>query len=162
MSAEKKKQMGVLGLVVALIVVLMGGLLFVGAVSGWFDDPKIVLDAEYYTSEPELKDLSVDKYEELINSKKSFLVFVDQGSCVTADRLRGYTKDYLEAHGVSAYRMMFSEMKESSLHNFVKYYPSVVIIDKGVVKTFLRADSDADSGMYNDYNMFEEWMGRYL
>ena len=48
MAEERYKNGAVLGLVVALVVILIGGVLFVGAVSGWFDDPKITLDREYY------------------------------------------------------------------------------------------------------------------
>ena len=154
--------MGVLGLVIALVVVLIGGVLFVGAVSGWFDDPKVVLDAEYYTERVEFIDLTASEYEELAQAKKTFVVFVDQGGCTTADRLREYVKSYMVEKGISAYRMMFSEVKESSLHNQVKYYPSVAIIDKGVVRGYLRADSDADAGIYNNYDEFREWMRKYL
>ena len=49
MSAEKKKQMGVLGLIICLLVTLIGSLLFVGAVSGWFDEPKVIIGEEYHT-----------------------------------------------------------------------------------------------------------------
>ena len=75
MSAEKKKQMGVLGLVIALVVVLFGGVLFVGAVSGWFDGTGVVLDAEYKcgeTCDGELIDLTASGYEELVGSGASF------------------------------------------------------------------------------------------
>ena len=158
MSAEKKKQMGVLALIVLLIVVLVGSLLFVGAVSGWFEDSKVVLSEEYYTESSELKDLSVEEYQNLINDEKSFLIFVDQKECKTADRLRGYMEDYMKDKGVMVYRMMFSEAKDSSLHDYVKYYPSVVIINKGRIRTFLRADSNEDTNKYNEYEAFMAWM----
>ena len=67
MSAEKKKQMGVLGLIVALVVVLMGGVLFVGAVSGWFNDPKVKLSEEYYGEFQDFTDLSKEEYEKLVD-----------------------------------------------------------------------------------------------
>lgn len=162
MSAEKKKQMGVLGLIICLMITLIGSLLFVGAVSGWFDEPKVNIDAEYRTDVPELKDISREEYQALIDEKKSFVVFVDQNECTTADRLRGYMNDYMKEHGVMAFRIMFSEAKESSLHDFVKYYPSVAIVDKGVVKFFLRADSDEDVEPYNDYGAFRGWMDGHL
>lgn len=162
MSKDKKKQVGVLGLIVALIVVLMGGILFVGAVSGWFDDSKVVLDAEYYKDSGEFMDLTAGEYEALVGSKKSFVVFVDQSGCTTADRLREYTEQYMKERGIVVYRMMFSEVKESSLREFVKYYPSVAIVDKGVVKGYLRADSDEDAGIYNNYEEFKNWMNRFL
>ena len=49
MGKEKKQQAKILGLIIGLVAVLIGGLLFMGAVSGWFDDEKIVLDKEYYS-----------------------------------------------------------------------------------------------------------------
>lgn len=158
MGKDKKKQLGVLGLIIALIVVLFGGLIFMGAVAGWFDDPKVVIDASYLTDEPVLKDSTADDYSLFMDSKTSFLLFVDQDGCTTADRLREFMKNYITEKGVVAYKIMFEDMKGTSLHDFVKYYPSVVIIDKGEVKYYLRADSDEDADMYNDYDTFKNWM----
>ena len=162
MADKECKNGGVLALVVALVAVLIGGVLFVGAVSGWFDDSRVKLDAEYYTDESELMNLTVDGYEGLIEAKKSFVVFVDQTGCTTADRLREYVMGYMDDVGMSGYKMMFGEMKESSLHEFVKYYPSVVIIDKGRVAKWLRADEDEDAEIYNDYDAFKDWMNKNL
>lgn len=162
MSTDKKQQLGVLGLVVALVAVLMGGVLFVGAASGWFDDRKVRLDAEYYVDGAELIVLSADEYEGLVGAKKSFIVFVDQDGCDAADKLREYIDRYMTETGVLAYQMMFEEMKESSLHEKVKYYPSVVVVDGGVVRAYLRADSDEDAEIYNNYEAFKTWMEKIL
>lgn len=162
MGAGKKEQGKVSGLIIALVVVLAGGVLFVGAVSGWFDDSKVVLDAEYYGEGAEFMELTASEYEELVEAKKSFVVFIDQGGCTTADRLRGYVLDWVGKNGVKVYRMMFSEVKESSLHSEVKYYPSVAVISKGKVKGYLRADEDEDAEAYNYYEAFKEWIGKYL
>ncbi|MDO5452111.1 MAG: hypothetical protein Q4F56_03420, partial [Candidatus Saccharibacteria bacterium] len=73
MGAEKKKQAGVLGLIVALVMVLFGSLLFMGLV-GWFGEAKITLDAEYICGEEcdgEYLNLAKDDYETLIGNKKS-------------------------------------------------------------------------------------------
>ncbi len=152
-------------LVLALVMVVGGAVLFVGAVSGWFGGGlKTALDAEYYCTECDGKymDLSGEEYEKLISDKKSFVVLIDQGGCTTADRLKRYMSEYAKSVGVKVYRMMFSDMKETSLHNSVKYYPSVVVISKGRVAGFLRADSDDDAKMYNDYEAFKGWVERYL
>lgn len=165
MGAEKKKQLGVLGLIIALVVVLVGSLVFVGAVSGWFDDPKVMLDSEYVCDNDsgcDYLELTAGEYDELVKAQKSFVVFVDQDGCTTADRLRGYVLDWATSAGVKVYRMMFSEVKKTSLHDYVKYYPSVAIVDKGMVRGYLRADSDEDVEMYNDYDAFNEWVGRYI
>lgn len=133
-----------------------------GAVSGWFDDPKVKLDAEYYADGAEFMKLSAGEYEGLVESKKSFVVFVDQGGCTTADRLREYVTRYMTETGILVYRMMFEEIKETSLHEQVKYYPSVAIVSKGRVVAWLRADSDEDAKMYNDYDTFKAWMEKYI
>lgn len=165
MTGDETKSGGVLWLVVGLVVVLIGGVLFVGAVSGWFDDPKVALSAEYYCGEEcsgEFMELTKDEYERLIEEKKSFVVFVDQGGCTTADRVRGYVEDYAKEAGVKVYRIMFPEMKETSLHEEVKYYPSVVVVSRGKVVGWLKADSDEDAAAYNNFGDFQNWILRYL
>lgn len=165
MSAEKKKQKKVLGLVVGLVVVLFGGMLFVGAVSGWFDNSKIVLDEEYYCKDEcdnQLMELTAQEYEQLVDSHKSFLILIDQGGCKTAEQLRGFMEDYAREKGVKVYRMMFEEMKKTPLHNNIKYYPSVAIISRGHLMQFLRADVDEDADKYNDYEAFSEWLEHIL
>ena len=162
MGAEKKKQMGVLGLIVALVVVLMGGVLFVGAVSGWFDDPKIRLSEEYYGEFGDFANLTGEEYERLVGEGKSFVVFVDQEGCDTADKLEGFVRNWASNVGVRVYRMMFENAKETSLHDFVKYYPSLVMVSRGKPVAWLRADADEDADAYNEEGVFREWSSRYL
>lgn len=165
MSAEKKKQMGALGLIIALVAVLFGGVLFVGATSGWFDSTKVTLDSEYVCGEMcdgGLMELNAEGYNELEAKEKSFVVFVDQEGCTTADKLREFVQNYTREMGIKAYRMMFAQVKESSLHNNVKYYPSVAIVSKGRVVGALRADSDEDAAAYNDNVAFRAWIEKYL
>ena len=87
---------------------------------------------------------------------------VDQSGCTTADRLREYVTRYMTETGILVYRMMFAEVKESSLHEKVKYYPSVAVVSKGKIVAYLRADEDADADKYNDYDAFKAWIGKYL
>lgn len=163
MGKEKKQQAKILGLIIGLVAVLIGGLLFMGAVSGWFDDEKIVLDKEYYSEDNvDFLELGADKYEDLVKNKKSFIVFVDQNGCTTADRLREYITQYAKDNNIAVYRMMFSESKDSSLNEYVKYYPSVAFVDKGLPRRYLRADSDEDADIYNNYNSFRNWMNQHL
>lgn len=160
---KEKRQLSVPGLVIALVAVLALSVVFMGAIAGWFDDPKVVLDAEYACEGGcEMVDLAGAEYEELVDEGKSFVVFVDQGGCTTADRLRGYVEDWAAEAGVRVYRMMFTEARETSLHEFVKYYPSFVVVSRGRVVGYLRADSDEDADAYNDEGAFYEWVGKWL
>ena len=159
---QKKDKKNTIFLLAGLLFVVFGSILFIGAVSGWFGSSKVVIDKEYYSEDVSFLDLDINKYEELIDAKRSFIVFVDQDGCTTADRLREYITGFMSKNGVSVYKMMFSDMKESSLHDFVKYYPSVVLISKGKPVVWLRADSDEDSEMYNNYDAFKKWINKYL
>ena len=162
---DKLSKLKLWQLAIMLIIVVAVTILFAGAVGGWFGSAKVILDAEYYCNEDcssEYIELSSGEYEELIGNKKSFVILIDQGGCKTADKLRGYVKDYAREAGIKVYRMMFEDMKETSLHEKVKYYPSVVVVSKGRVIGFLRADSDEDSDAYNDYDAFTEWIRRYF
>ena len=162
MSAEKKKQMGVLGLIVALVAVLMGGVLFVGAVSGWFDDSKVRLSREYYGEFGDFMGLSKGEYEKLTEERKSFVIFVDQDGCTTADKLEGFVRDWASEKKVKVYRMMFSDALTTSLHESVRYYPSVVVVRDGKPVAWLRADADEDADAYNEAGAFRTWISKYL
>ena len=159
------KNLKVWQLVLLLVIVIGGSVLFVGLSSGWFSSVNVKLSPEYLCGENcdgEFLDLTPEEYEKLVAEKKSFMVFVDQGGCTTADRLRGFVKDYASSSGIRVYRIDFSDMKETSLHESVKYYPSVALVSSGKVVGFLRADSDEDSDAYNKYEAFLDWMGKYV
>lgn len=152
-------------LVLLLLVIVGGGVIFIGAMAGWFDEKRVVLSEEMYCGsgcEDYLLDIDVSRYNELIETKKSFIMLVDQGGCKTADKLRGFVEDYAREVGVMVYRIMFDEMRETSLHDYVKYYPSVVVVSRGMPVAWLRADKDEDADEYNNYEVFKLWIQKYL
>ncbi|MBR3323916.1 hypothetical protein IKG24_00025 [Candidatus Saccharibacteria bacterium] len=155
------KKLKVWQLLLGLLFVVGGATLFVLAVSGVFGGAKVKLSSEYICGEScdgEYIELSADDYEKLIADKKSFVIFVDQGGCTTADRLEGFVKDWSINNGIKVYKIMFEDMKKTSLYNSVKYYPSVAVVSSGKVVNFLRADSDEDADAYNKYDAFLNWM----
>ena len=93
---------------------------------------------------------------------KSFVVVVDQGGCTTADRIKEYAEKYSNKRFFQIFKIMYSGIKETNLKEAVKYYPSVVVISKGKVIVALRADSDEDALMYNNYDDFENWMNKHI
>ena len=159
------KSLKVWQLSLGLLLVVGGTIAYVMAIAGVFNAPRAEISEEYLcgdTCDGEYMELGTDEYEKLINDQKSFVVMVDQGGCTTADRLKGYTKDFAASKGFKVYKMMFEDMKKTSMHDFVKYYPSVVVVSRGKVIGFLRADADEDSDMYNNYEDFSNWLAKYL
>ena len=160
----KKKK--IIGLVCVLILVVVGGVLFIGAVSGWFSGPSIaVIDNEYRCEAKCVLDLSYidgEEYEKMVLEGKSFVVVVDQGGCVTAGKLKDFAYDYSNAHRFTIFRIDFADVKEISLGEYVEFYPSVAVISRGRVLTWLRADSDEDAPAYNNYSDFEAYLDQFV
>ncbi|MBQ2695402.1 hypothetical protein IJG04_02070 [Candidatus Saccharibacteria bacterium] len=159
---KKKKVPNVAVLVVALVAVLGFGVLMAGGMSGWFDDGRASIDTEYYVENPEYIDLSVDGYNDLVEDKKSFVIFVDQSGCHTAEKIRDNLREYMEEKGLNVYHMMFADLKETSLYNYVRYYPSVVVVERGVPLVWLRADVDDDAEAYNNYEALAGWLNQHI
>ena len=161
-SKEKKEQGGILGFIIIFIIVLIGFVVIGGIKNGWFNDEKVVLNEEYVGDFTEFKTISAAEYEELINKNDSFILLVDQSGCDTADKVRGFAENWGKEKGVKVLRIMFAEMRETSLHDEIKYYPSVAVISKGRLIGFLRADKDEDAEKFNNYETFESWLGEFF
>ena len=164
---NKKQRRQIAGLIIALMVVLVGGVVFMGAVSGWFGASKIVLGDEYHCRDQDCDgdnflELRADEYDNLVNAKKSFVVFVDKDGCVTASKMREFIIEYIDKNNIRFYRIAYEDMKESLLHNKIKYYPSVAIVSNGNVVAWLRSDSDDDTEKYNNREALINWLDTYL
>ena len=137
-----------------------GGQPYIGGESG-----TVVLDTDFDCGEKcEGNFINVDSigYENLILNQKSFIVIVDQTACVTGDRLRGFIDDYVGDSGLKVYRIMFEDMKQTSLYDKITYYPSVAIISEGKMVAWLDAESNEDKPMYDEYESFVAWLNKYI
>ena len=164
-NKTNNKRKSIILLLIGLVAVVGFSVVFIGAVSGWFSSASIVLDEEYICGdecEGEFINISAAEYENLVSNEKSFIVFVDQDGCLMANMMREFVQDYVKEKGIKSLRIMFEEMKQTSLYDKVDFYPSVAIISKGIVVDWLKADSDEDTSAYNDYDEFRVWMDSYL
>ena len=161
----KNLRIGTPILITALIIIVLGSVIFAGALAGWFSNNRATLDENdhcYENCDRDFNELTAEEYEEKVNNGDSFVLFVDQTGCYTADGLREFVLNWSASKGVKPYKMMFSTVKNSSLHDYVKYYPSVGVISKGHPIVWLRADEDEDSDAYNYEDKFNEWLSKYL
>ena len=112
-------------------------------------------------SRAEVVDLSIPEYNKMVSDKSSGLIFVDQGGCVTAERMRGFIDEISAEENVKFYRMMWSDAKETSLKDNIPYYPSLAIMKDGKIVAALRANSDEDGPIYNDKKLLLDWISKY-
>lgn len=153
-SRKDHKRTLVLGTVIIVALCIIGGLAF------WCfnkNSGKIQLEKELY-GRSEAIDIDAGKYQDLVAQKKSFVILVDKPGCVTTETMRENMKDM----NFRYYRIMLDEMKASTLHDYVKLAPSVAIVNKGKVITWLKADSNEDVERYNDKKALKDWLESYI
>ena len=107
-------------------------------------------------------DIKKDDYESLINEKKSFIIMIDKPDCYTTADMRKRMESFPNNMQFKYYRIMWSQAKGSSLHEKVKYAPSVAIIHNGKIVDFLDADSDEDTPKYNETQALQDWIKGYI
>lgn len=120
-----------------------------------------LLDSQYYTTS-EQADINGAEYEQLIKNKASFVLFVDMAGCITANGLRNMLSEITSEHQLQFLHIMWPEAKDTSLHDSVKYYPSIVIVKDGKIVDFLKADLDEHAKYYNSTSDLFNWLMHYI
>ncbi|MBR3368611.1 hypothetical protein IKG45_02350 [Candidatus Saccharibacteria bacterium] len=146
------------------VVILGAVFLVIGAVGliiTALSNQKFSLDSDQLGS-TEYIDITGEEYEKLLNEKKSFLVFVDQSGCITAEGLRKNLEEIQKERNFKVYRIMFSDARETSMSEYVKFYPSLVIVGQGEIKSWLKADADEDTERYKTKVDLEDWLNKYI
>ena len=127
----------------------------------------VVLDAEYLNTDGNQIEIAkkVDEksvvpfFEQLINDKKSFVLYVSLPICNgDAAKFKEYVLEFQKKHNLSFVYMTSDFVKDTSLYQTVKYFPSVIIYRNGEIVKYLRYDSDEDKEFYKSYDGFEKWM----
>lgn len=155
----KRKTVIIISSITAAILLAIGGIVLFIAINR--DDIPFRLDDEYYTSS-EAVTIEKDEYEKLMKDEKSFLVMVDKPGCVTTAEMRDNMSAFPTDMQFKYYRMMWNDVKESSLHEYIKFAPSVAIIRKGEVKAWLQADKDEDGEYFNSAEALQRWIRKYI
>jgi hypothetical protein len=130
-----------------------------------------VLDAEYKNTDGNQIEIAktvdenevVPYLEKLIHSKKTFVLYVSLPICNgDAAKFKEYVLSFQKNNHLSFVYMTSDYVKDSSLYQTVKYFPSVIIYKNGEIAKYLRYDSDEDKEFYKSYDGFEKWMRENL
>jgi len=106
--------------------------------------------------------LDSEEYEQMIAEKRSFLVMVSQPGCIRTDDMSTWFLEYPKEMQFKYYSMGWAHAKETSLHNYVKYAPSIAVIRSGEVIAWLDADSEEDSQYFGDPEELKTWLKKYI
>ena len=141
-----------------LIVLLIASLV---VLSGCGKEEKFYLDEKYYGNYKFI-DVDNNKIDKLQKDKASYMVFTFNPYCQFQKPCDKVFEEFMEQNNISIYNIPFDEFKETELYKYVKYGPSVLLINKGKVVAFLDANSDEDLDRYQEVDAFKEWVERYV
>ena len=157
----------VLTLVFILIIGFFGFRILRGAENSEAgSENKIILDSSLKNTDGKQIEISkevpeeevVSYFENLVNSKKSFVIYVSLPICSgEAAKFKEYVLEFQKENKISFYYLTSDYIKDTSLYKTVKYFPSVITYSDGEIQNYLRYDSDEDAEFYKSYDGFSKW-----
>ena len=85
------------------------------------------------------------------------------GACCTSTvNFDSFFIDFVKTEKIDFFTISFNEIDKTSIAKHVKYYPTVVIFNKGKITAYLDAESDNDLYYYESIAGFKEWFSKYV
>lgn len=122
---------------------------------------KFYLNENYYLNS-EIKEISEKEYNNLIENKDSFALLIYMPGCTTSANFSKIIEDFSSEYNMTFYKMKWVDAKKTEIYDFLKYYPSVIMYNKGESKSYLKSDSDNDLIYYQSVHDFKKWIEKYI
>ena len=124
-------------------------------------DKKFSLENKYYNNKG-LVSVSSDNVDELVNSKKSFILFTYNNYCNFSIPCDEVFESVSKSSNVEILKINFMDFKNTLLYKNVKYAPTVIIVNKGRIIDYLDANADEDIDLYQNEDKFKKWLSSYV
>ncbi len=151
----KKKLLILFSSILLLVIILFLVLLI------FQKEKPFYLNDEYYGNSS-LIEIDNAKLKTLEENKTSFVVFVYLPYCNTSYDFNNNILEFLDTYKMGFYKVLFSNIKDTSIASYVKYCPSVVIYHNGKIVAYLDAGSDKDTTYYESAESFKKWFAKYV
>ena len=123
---------------------------------------KFNLDKKHYNTEERFIEIEKEELKELLDSKNSFALFTYLPYCTFSIPCDVIFETFLNTNNMSFYKIAFDELDGVEELSEVKYAPSVILINKGKVVSYLDANSDDDLSKYQSVDDFSDWIKKYI
>lgn len=144
-------------IIVIVIIISIIILTFLGYIC---KKEKFYLEDNYYTYD--MKKVSYSDINKLEKEKKSFILFTYNQYCSLKIPCDKIFEEYAKNKNITILTIPFDKFKKTEYYKTVKYAPSVIIINKGKIITYLDAEKDKDIKLYQDTNKFGNWIEKYI
>ena len=144
-----------------IILLLFMCICLVGCKDNNVDGKPFLLEDKYY-GEGNITEITTSEFDDLLDSKESFGLFIYQDFCAASASFEEVLLDYIDEYNISFYKLSYNDMKETKLKGKIKFYPSFVIYNDGKLISFLDADSGSDADYYKSVSGFNSWLTKYV
>lgn len=146
-------------IIIALSVIALFGVFFLLYLH--LNKKPVYLDNEYY-GKYNLIDIDKNDYQKLIDDKKTFVIAITLDGCISCEEFKPILKEYMETNKLTFYHLEFKEMIKTDLYENIKYSPSVVVIKRGKLVSYLDSNSDEDMSAYESVKGLDNWLKKYI
>lgn len=147
-----KKKIIILSIVILLVIAVIVYLIF-------FQDKKIYLESKYY-EEGIIKDIKLDELNEITNNNESFILYTYNNYCNLRIPCGDIFKESAVNNNITILSIKYEDFKNTKYHKIVKFAPSVLIVEKGKIISYLDSESDDDLIKYQDVKEFTNWLSK--
>ena len=125
------------------------------------NDDQFALDSEYY-NKGEYIQIDTEKVKELVDNKKTFLLFTYNNYCNFPVPCDSIFQEVMDKYKIDVLKIPFDKFKDTDFYETVKFAPSLMIIKEGKIIDYLKADEDGDMDKYQDVKAFRNWLNSYI
>ena len=120
---------------------------------------RIYLSDEYYNKGEYVK---ISKKELTGKENETYLLFTYNNYCNLSVPCDQIFAKFMKKYNIDVLSIPYDEFKETSFYETVKFAPSILIIDKENIISYLDAEKDEDLSRYQDADEFEKWLNEYI
>ncbi len=125
------------------------------------ENSKFYLNDEYYNA-GKLVDIDSKELTNILKSNDSFILFTYNPYCNFKVSCENVVENFSKNNNITIFKIPFEEFKNTKLYNTIKYAPSIILINKGKIETYLDPNKDEDSIKYQEEKALKDYIEMYI
>ena len=125
------------------------------------ENSKFYLNDEYYNA-GKLVDIDSKELTNMLKSNDSFILFTYNPYCNFKVSCENVVENFSKNNNITIFKIPFEEFKNTKLYNTIKYAPSIILINKGKIETYLDPNKDEDSIKYQEEKSLKDYIEMYI
>ena len=93
---------------------------------------------------------------------ESYILYTYNSFCVLSISCEDIFQEFMRKYQIDFVSIPFNDFKNTDFYEEVKYAPSIIIVQKGKIVSYLDANSNNDLSKYQDVSEFEKWLDNYI